>query len=138
MPPGPRNPSSRTLGGCRDSNRAGAHHPLDLVFWVPAEVRDELVDSGVLGAQGDAAAAVGVGAEDVGAGQGDDAADHELLAPGLEGVGLVLEPAGVVAVVGAGGGVGVPAGIVGDAGGDGRGDGGLDDIAEEGVGEAGS
>ena len=59
----------------------------------------------------------------------------EVLAPGFEGVFLVLVPLGEVAVVGAGGGETVPAGGIiyadGDGGG-GLGDGGLDHVAEEG------
>ena len=64
----------------------------------------------------------------------------EVLVPGFEGVFLVLVPLGEVAVVGAGGGQAVPAGGVVHADGDGGcglGDGMIDDVAEEGVGQAG-
>jgi hypothetical protein len=84
-------------------------------------------------------------AEDAGAVQRYSGAHQQVPAIGCEGVGLVLEPTGVVAVVGVGGGEVVPAGALGDLGGDasaelstgGGGDGLLDggvyDVAEEGA-----
>ena len=69
-------------------------------------------------------------ADDIGAGEGDDAAHHEVIAPGGQGVFDVCGAFGPGAVIRAGG-EGVPAGAVIYANGDGGGDGGLDQITKK-------
>ena len=95
--------TGKSLPARVSSSQARAQAAVWLVFGMGGEGLNESVAPRVLGAEGDAPT------EDVGAGQSDNATDHEVYAPGFQGVGLVLEPAAVAAVVGAGGGEGVPA-----------------------------
>ena len=97
------------------------------VLVVGPELAGEGLDLGDGAGDGDAVA------DDVGAGEVDDAADEKVLAVGLEGV------VGIVAPLGPGAIEGrrttrrlVPAGRVIDADGDGGGHGGVDEVAEEG------
>jgi len=91
------------------------------------ELAGEGLDLGDGAGDGDAVA------DDVGAGEVDDAADEKVLAVGLEGVVGIVAPLGPGAIEGGGGaGRPVPAGGVIDADRDGGGHGGVDEVAEEG------